>query len=274
VPSYGTAWIVGIAMFAKVPAQSMLLRMPSLVCVRVTDASCAITRTRNHARCASADEYRMPILAEVLGARLVGSKQYAAFRTVMAGYILYASLVGVVVAGAAVVPFAKPISYKYGQTACVYATTVECAPLYRSIFLDAHSLHNAFSWFSLVVALNCIYLFLKPALYACLDFRFMFLASLGALCTAFPLALLVARYGFDSAPSAIFVAMYSPHLVLVPFFGWRLVRNIRLMAADVEGPWSAHQRQMANGPNAIPSGRERGFSSAVSTEVEAVNNKL
>ena len=103
---------------------------------------------------------------QIFGARLVGDKQYKVFRNVMICYLIYTALVGVIVAAAAVVPFAKPISYRYGQSACVYASTVECAPLYRDIFGGGDPLHISFSWFSMVVALNCVYLFLKPALCA------------------------------------------------------------------------------------------------------------
>ena len=83
----------------------------------------------------------------------------------------------------------------------------------------------------------------------------MFRTSATALCTAFPVAIIIARFAFDSAPSAIFVAMYSPHLVLVPVFGWRLFHNMRLMSNDEEGPWSAHQRQMSE---KVLSGKAKG----------------
>lgn len=210
---------------------------------------------------------------QVLGARLVGDKQYKTFRGVMIAYSVYTALVGIIVAAAAVVPFAKPISYRYGQSACVYASTVECAPLYDDIFGGDDPLHVSFSWFSMIVALNCVYLFLKPALYACLDFQFMFRASVGALCSAFPLAIIVARFGFDSAPSAIFVAMYAPHLLLVPVFGWRLFHNVRLMSNDEEGPWTAHQRQVSEmSGKVLPGKAQRAGPDAIELE-ESSSNK-
>ena len=83
------------------------------------------------------------------------------------------------------------------------------------------------------------------ASYATVDFDFMCGVSLASLVVVFVPTLLIAIYAFDAAPAALLVAMYAPHLALVPVFGGRLIYNARRMLRGEAGPWNEYDKTAA-----------------------------
>ena len=69
--------------------------------------------------------------------------------------------------------------------------------------------------------------------------------SLASLVVVFVPTLLIAIYAFDAAPAALLVAMYAPHLALVPVFGGRLIYNARRMLRGEAGPWNEYDKTAA-----------------------------
>ena len=157
-----------------------------------------------------------------------------------------ALLVGVL----SVMPFGALIASTYGVSACGYASTEDCAPLYAAIFEGPGGLPASFSGvFSAAAALNCLYLLLKPLLYACMDIDFMMRASLASILVCFVSAILVGVYALGGSPAAIFLSMYAPHILLIPVFAARLLYNCRRIWRGEPGPWTAYSTSHSKAEN-------------------------
>ena len=157
----------------------------------------------------------------------------------------YCIIVAIITCIAAVAPFSEAVGYKWGESACYYATDAGCAPLYQKLFLGGESMRSTFFVFAFVAAANTLFVVFKAASYATVDFDFMCGVSLASLVVVFVPTLLIAIYAFDAAPAALLVAMYAPHLALVPVFGGRLIYNARRMLRGEAGPWNEYDKTAA-----------------------------
>jgi len=175
---------------------------------------------------------------KAVGPKMIAQGNAKGFAFFVAFILVYVvALIGVVGVGA-IAPFGEAIAANYGETACPFATELGCAPIYHEIFAGRSPLSLSFAvTFSASCSLNMLYLIVKPALYAMLDFDFMCLASLASLVCFVP-CMLVAIYLFDAVAPAIWLAMYSPHIILIPVFLARLGHNVRKLLDNKPGPWT------------------------------------
>ena len=195
--------------------------------------------------------------------KVMGSKQiaegtvegYRAFGFQFLLFSAYTLFVAAIACVAAVVPYARAVSYHWGESACFYATEPGCAPLYRQIFAGGGGgeggLGASFVVFAFVAAANTSFILLKAGLYATVDFDFMATASIASLVLVFAPALYTSIYAFDASVPSLYIAMYAPHFALVPIFGARLLYNVRRMMRGEPGPWSA-----LNAASALGSGMQ------------------
>ena len=182
---------------------------------------------------------------KITGSRMVASKEYQGFAYFTVAMLLLSLAYGLV-AMAAILPHREDIAYHYGTTACFYASSSGCAPLYEDIFRGGGghdgSLRSGFTSLAVVVVLQCVFLMVKAGLYCCLDFDFMAATAAASFVLVFTPAILIAKFAFHSDPGAIFIAMYAPHMLIIPVFAARLLRNTRAMTRGVGGPWADHQK--------------------------------
>lgn len=182
---------------------------------------------------------------KLFGSRMVAQGQLQRFIRTYAfvGYMATAMAIGAVFTS-----YLKrdPLAYVYGESACVYASSPQCAVAYANIFGDhdqgsdsTDSLADVFEAFGPTVALNMLFLVLRLGLSCCHDFAFMARGALGAIVLVYVPAICVAHFVFGTAIS-YYIAMYAPHFALILVFGWRMVSHLLAMHAGRVGPWTAH----------------------------------
>ena len=90
-----------------------------------------------------------------------------------------------------------------------------------------------------------------------MDIDFMMATSLASIVCCFIPAILISVYALGGSPSAIFLSMYAPHILLIPVFAARVVRNCRCILRGEPGPWTVHAttRSKANSFRATLSGQ-------------------
>ena len=148
-------------------------------------------------------------------------------------------MVGLLSGVAAVMPFHSYLAAHFGESACGYASSEACSPVYEAIFGADDGLASSFeAAFSVAACLNTIYLLVKPLLYACMDIDFMMWTSLASIVCAFLPAILISYYASGAPAYAIFLSMYAPHMLLILVFLARLVRNCKRILKGEAGPWS------------------------------------
>lgn len=178
---------------------------------------------------------------KLAGAMMLGSGDVAAFRRLCgmaAGAALALVTLPILVVFLGADSYA--LAFKFGEQACVFATSRECSPIYEGIFGTgtlSGTLQSSFAAFAFAASSKCLYMLAKAALYSCLDFSFMARVSVGVLVVVFAPAMCVARLYFNSV-LAVYVAMYLPTLVLAVVFAARLAVNMQKMADGTTGPWS------------------------------------
>ena len=157
-----------------------------------------------------------------------------------------------------------PIAYDFGSSACVFASQKGCANVYASIFAGEDSLQSLFSGIlGPTVAMQLIFILLRAGLATMHDFSFMARSSGACFVVAFVPAIIVARA--QNTATAYFVAMYSPHFLMILVFGWRMLRHLRSIRAGQSGPWTIHSETLARG---------RSMSSGRSVEAKTPNTPL
>jgi len=183
------------------------------------------------------------LAAKSVGPQLIASGVKRAFPGFAAIVVAYGLAVGLLSGVAGVVPFHSYLAANYGESACGYASSEGCAPVYASIFGGETGLPSTFERaFSVAAALNTIYLLVKPLLYACMDIDFMMYTSLASIVFAFLPAILASEYASGAPAYAIFLSMYAPHMLLIPVFLARLYANCRRILRGESGPWSEFAR--------------------------------
>jgi len=178
---------------------------------------------------------------KLAGAMILGSGDVAAFRR-LCGQAAAAALALVTLPILVVFMWADSyaLAFHFGEQACVFATALECSPIYEGMFGTRNlsgTLQRSFTAFAFAASSKCLYMLAKAALYSCLDFSFMAQASVVVLVVVFAPAMCVARLYFDSV-LAVYVAMYLPTLVMAVVFAARLAVNTQRMADGKAGPWS------------------------------------
>lgn len=175
-------------------------------------------------------------LIKIFGPRMIEQRKYDAFAT-MAGVAVCSA----VIIGAGAVVFAEmfqgQLEVYFGESACEFAYNEPCFKLFEDIFITAPNISavfgHAFGW---ATAIDCVVLVVRPALLACMDFKFLFYSSIGTFVAVFVPAVVVAVTLYDSSALAIYIAMISPIFVNAILCVARLIRNVRKMRA---GLWVA-----------------------------------
>ena len=178
------------------------------------------------------------LAAKVSGPQFIAHGMPQAFVAMSALLCLYTFLLGIVVAVWGILPYTNFIGFMAGESACPYAASEGCAPLYADIFEGGRSLSAAFSSFAVVVAFNCPFVICKALLQACLDFRFQALLASLALAVGVAPSLLIAQYAGGGSAAAIYLAMYAPHALMALAFGARLAYCCRALQRGEHGPWT------------------------------------
>ena len=186
----------------------------------------------------------LALAVKLTGPQMIGAGEPRLFVRFAVGVLAFAAACSLISGVAAVVPFGEFLASNYGETACGYATEEGCLPIYRSIFSAPDPLATSFSTsFSAAVTLNCMYLIAKAVLYALMDFDFMCIVSLASLLLVFLPAILAAIYVYEASATAIFLAMYCPHILLLPVFGYRIFCLCHRLYDGQPGPWSQFSQQ-------------------------------
>jgi hypothetical protein len=181
----------------------------------------------------------LALAIKLSGPQMIGGGEQRLFVQFVVGVLAFSLACSLTTGVAAVVPFGDFLAAEYGETACGYASRVSCLPLYRSIFEGPQALATTFATsFSAAVTLNCMYLMLKAVLYSCMDFDFMAVASVISLVVVFVPAILIAVRALDASAVSVFLAMYAPHVLLIPIFAQRIVRNCGRLHRGEPGPWA------------------------------------
>ena len=203
------------------------------------------------------------MMLKLFGSRLMGAGRFRVYAANFScALILTLSLsAGAVIMGAS---RGAPIAYDFGSSACVFASQKECANVYASIFAGEDSLQSLFSGIlGPTVAMQLIFILLRAGLATMHDFSFMARSSGACFVVAFVPAIIVARA--QNTATAYFVAMYSPHFLMILVFGWRMLGHLRAIRAGQSGPWTIHSETLARG---------RSMSSGRSVEAKTPNTPL
>ena len=79
----------------------------------------------------------------------------------------------------------------------------------------------------------------------CHDFKFLAKSALASLFLVYLPAILVAHFYLRSSVG-YYVALYLPHFALILVFGWRMLRHLKNLWSDGDGPWVLHTRKMSS----------------------------
>jgi len=180
----------------------------------------------------------MYTILKMMGAQLIANGRHREFIRFFIFFVVITLSLG---SGAIVVAYWKqsPVAFEYGESACVYATSTGCSPIYKAIYEGANGLHSVFAAFGPTVLLNMLFSTLRQGLATCHDFSFLAKASAATFLIVFPPSILIARYYINTAVG-YYVAMYLPHFVMVAVFGYRMVGHLYRMAGGEQGPWTQH----------------------------------
>jgi len=186
------------------------------------------------------------VFLKLLGAQMIARREFSDFVKVFS----FAAILTTSLAGAAIIAAhvkRVPVGYFYGESACIFATQKECAPVYANIFEGPDQLASVFEVFGPTVGLQLVFLLMRAGLSTCHDFMFMAKSSAFSFVVVYIPAILVARYAIQRA-AAYYVAMYLPHFVLIAIFGVRMVSHLRKLLNGQEGPWTKHGRRASVAP--------------------------
>ena len=184
------------------------------------------------------------VLATIYLSRIIGSahlarRRYLSFAYMTAFQSCYVVLVAIVAGPVVFFTFATFEAYSRAQPACSFRYSEACAPAYEAILGGSNSLSSAFAAFAFLAPVDAMSAYLTAHLQVCLDFRFMALIGVASLVFVFTPAIgIVCAYARNDA-TAIAVAMWSPHFLLLPACVARLLYNLRRMSKGVDGPWTS-----------------------------------
>jgi hypothetical protein len=157
---------------------------------------------------------------------------------IISGSVLY-SVLGLLT----MLTWKRSISETINHDACIYATTEGCSKIYTQIFSSSDDTVSVMqSSMSVAIPFEHFLGILLGALNVCQDYAFQAKWSAIAFVLAFVPAIIVASVVFEGSSSAIFIAMYFPHFLLVPVYAKRLHDNFGLMERGETGPWSAEEK--------------------------------
>eukprot|EP00434_Breviolum_minutum_P022948 symbB.v1.2.020244.t1/scaffold1693.1/size105633/14 len=193
------------------------------------------------------------------GSRLVAAKEYRQFKILFRSVVAYGVMLALV-AAVTLIPFRTPIAFLEAAPACEYASSLNCANIFASVFgggknegdtlqgsgmllfvsaprscgADTSLKKSVLSLRPTLIA-RSFYQLYKAGLYACLDWSFMAKTAVASICFVFFPAICVAIY--LKSVSSILVAMYLPLLAMALAFLCRTRRNIKGMLSGRNGPW-------------------------------------
>jgi len=184
----------------------------------------------------------MMLFVKMVGAQLIASKEYYTFLRMFA--VTGLVTLGLFISGILAAVSARfPTAYSFGQNACIFATTPECLPIYENIFQGPDSLPNVFIAFGPIVGLQLLFILLRAGLAMCYDFKFMAITSVVTFIIVYvPMIIAISVIPNPYTTTLYYIAMYSPHFVLIIVFGTRLIMNLIKLYRDEEGPWTFAQR--------------------------------
>lgn len=173
------------------------------------------------------------------GSSLVAAKEYKQFRNLFRTIIVY-GIVLAIVAASSLIPFRVPIAFLEAEQACEYASSVNCANIFASVFgggdTGGDTLQgSAMLLFVPTLLARSFYQLYKAGLYACLDWSFMATTAVAATVLVFFPTISIAIY--LKTVSSVLIAMYLPMLVMAIAFLLRTRRNIKRMLSGQRGPW-------------------------------------
>lgn len=173
------------------------------------------------------------------GSNLVAAKEYKQFRNLFRTIMVY-GIVLAIVAASSLIPFRVPIAFQEAAQACEYASSLNCANIFASVFgggdTGGDTLQgSAMLLFVPTLLARSFYQLYKAGLYACLDWSFMASTAVAATVLVFFPTISIAIY--LKTVSSILIAMYLPMLMMAIAFLLRTRRNIKRMLSGQRGPW-------------------------------------
>jgi len=173
------------------------------------------------------------------GSRLVAAKEYRQFKILFRSVVAYGFMLALV-AAVSLTPFRTPIAFLEAAPACEYASSLNCANIFASVFGGGKNEGDTLQGSGMLLFVPTLiarsfYQLYKAGLYACLDWSFMAKTAVASICFVFFPAICVAIY--LKSVSSILVAMYLPLLAMALAFLCRTRRNIKGMLSGRNGPW-------------------------------------
>lgn len=173
------------------------------------------------------------------GSNLVAAKEYKQFRNLFRTIMVYGIILAIV-AASSLIPFRVPIAFQEAAQACEYASSLNCANIFASVFgggdTGGDTLQgSAMLLFVPTLLARSFYQLYKAGLYACLDWSFMASTAVAATVLVFFPTISIAIY--LKTVSSILIAMYLPMLMMAIAFLLRTRRNIKRMLSGQRGPW-------------------------------------
>jgi len=173
------------------------------------------------------------------GGALIGAKDYIRFRVVCVVCLLIA-MVYAALALATVIPFRFSMAFYWGGSACSFASSSACLPVYANVFGDSKEngvpLQTSMVLMAFASGGQSIFSVAKAGLYCCNDYSFMAVMAVVVVVVVFIPLILVSKFIVKEAAS-VFFAMYFPYVLLALIFTLRLAWNCHRMLCGRPGPW-------------------------------------
>jgi hypothetical protein len=176
---------------------------------------------------------------KIFGAQLLAKRMHDGYIVVARATFATNILIGAAVTVAIFTGNAQAWAQYWGASACVYAGTDACAPLYHEIF-SAGGMDSVIKAFGVMCIPICAQLSLRFNLVTMCDFDFLWKAAVASFVCGFLPAILITRFVFPDNGTAYYVASQAPHILLLPIMGARCWYNLSRMERGESGPWEEH----------------------------------
>lgn len=182
-------------------------------------------------------------ILQFAGSKYLAIGEWRGFRSLVL-IIMFGSVLYIVLGLVTMLTWKRSIAEVLNQDACIYASEEACSDIYKQIFLSSSdsTVQVMQGPMSVAIVFELLVAMLLAALNVCQDYEYQAKWSAIAFVLAFVPAIIVASEAFEDSSSAIFIAMYFPHFLLLPMYAKRLSHNIDLMARGERGPWSREEK--------------------------------
>ena len=204
----------------------------------------------------------LALMLKVFGASMLGCGNVSGFIFLSRGALVVCASLWVSLL-VQLTAFRRPLWYEYGQSACLFASSESCIPLYESIFHSDESLFDLNDTVGVVVAVQLAMGTCRGILMALLDFDFIYQLSIGSFVIAYIPAILIACEVYDRSANSMLIATYITDFFILAGMIVRVVRKLKSLDAAMPSQQlksldAAMPSQLSSSAQAEDAGRGRG----------------